>query len=279
MSWRAPMPERLKDQYFARFREYYENRLGVREWQDAAMKRLCLEVADAHIRRLRDIINGGTARILDLGSGPGDLGIALGLGGQVVVSVEPSTAWVRLSKAWSDFLGLSVEYLEAVGENIPCVDGSFDLVCASHVLEHVGNPAIVLTEIRRVLADGGFCYVNAPNYLWPFEPHYGLPWLPGLPKRAGAIYLHALGRNSAFVNHLNYTTSIGIKSVSSRLGFTVLRDYMAEYIMDPDNVKDEKWRSIAERLRPVRRWASTLANFAPDVALLLQKRTRPLHRD
>ncbi len=40
--------------------------------------------------------------------------------------------------------------------------GSFDLVYASHVLEHVKDDAAALREIRRVLAPGGFAVLPVP---------------------------------------------------------------------------------------------------------------------
>jgi SAM-dependent methyltransferase len=41
-------------------------------------------------------------------------------------------------------------------------DGSFDAVLCSHVLEHVGDDAAAMRELRRITAPGGWCLVMVP---------------------------------------------------------------------------------------------------------------------
>lgn len=46
--------------------------------------------------------------------------------------------------------------------DIPYNDGSFDLVIANHVLEHVADDLRALSEIRRVLSQGGLAILQTP---------------------------------------------------------------------------------------------------------------------
>jgi SAM-dependent methyltransferase len=46
--------------------------------------------------------------------------------------------------------------------NMPYPDGSFDVVICSHVLEHVADDLIALSEIRRVLASDGRAILMSP---------------------------------------------------------------------------------------------------------------------
>ncbi|HYI38550.1 MAG TPA: methyltransferase domain-containing protein [Thermoleophilaceae bacterium] len=49
--------------------------------------------------------------------------------------------------------------------DLPFEDGRFDLVLCSHVLEHVADDAAAMSEMGRVLADGGTVVVQTPvNY-------------------------------------------------------------------------------------------------------------------
>jgi SAM-dependent methyltransferase len=55
--------------------------------------------------------------------------------------------------------GPSVD-LVAPAEQLPCEDGSFDLVLCTQALEHVQRPAAALAEIHRVLAPGGAALIS-----------------------------------------------------------------------------------------------------------------------
>jgi ubiquinone/menaquinone biosynthesis C-methylase UbiE len=47
---------------------------------------------------------------------------------------------------------------------LPFEDGSFDVVWASEVIEHVADTARWLSEVRRVLAPGGRLLVSTPSH-------------------------------------------------------------------------------------------------------------------
>ncbi len=72
----------------------------------------------------------------------------------------------------------------ALGEAIPFLDNCFDLVICEAVLEHVPNPADIVSEIWRVLKPGGQVYVEIP-FLQGFhaDPHdYQRYTLPGIEQ-------------------------------------------------------------------------------------------------
>lgn len=50
--------------------------------------------------------------------------------------------------------------LEGTAEAIPVADGSFELVLCTQTLEHVGDPARAVRELRRVVAPGGRVLVS-----------------------------------------------------------------------------------------------------------------------
>ena len=69
---------------------------------------------------------------------------------------------------------MSGPFVRADAARLPFRSGSFDNVVAMEVLEHVEDPAAVMTEIRRVLKDGGTFVMSVPretpawNFFWFF---------------------------------------------------------------------------------------------------------------
>jgi SAM-dependent methyltransferase len=79
--------------------------------------------------------------------------------------------------------------------NLPFQDKSVDYVISNNVIEHITktNWHKYASEIIRVAKKGYF--VHAPNFWYPVEPHYFLPffhWIPHLftrPLLSAPIYL------------------------------------------------------------------------------------------
>ena len=66
------------------------------------------------------------------------------------------------------------EFHQVNDEKLPFDDDSFDIVISNHVIEHVGDQELHLTEIRRVLKPGGCAYFATPNKSSPImEGHVG----------------------------------------------------------------------------------------------------------
>ncbi len=66
---------------------------------------------------------------------------------------------------------------------LPLMNDSFDLVFASHVLEHVPNDRQAIKELHRVLRSGGIAILPVPIYDIPITVEYGAP----RPEEAGHV--------------------------------------------------------------------------------------------
>ncbi len=90
-----------------------------------------------------------------------------------------------------------------VGESLPFPDNSFDIVYSTNVLEHVTDPAKVISEAIRVTKSGGFIQIVFPSYGSFYDGHYACMYLPYQPKWLWKLWLkYVLRRDTAFVDTL-----------------------------------------------------------------------------
>src|SRR5882762_8893361 len=161
------------------------------------------------------------ASILDVGSGVGGFVVDCRQLGYRAFGVEPDRigAGARLTSIQIAVRRVSSNvFTSAVGEALPFPDKAFDLVTLNQVVEHVRDQLAVLREAVRVLRPGGVLYVNCPNYLRFYEPHYKIFWLPLMPKSVGRLYLRLRGRSCVMLDQITYTTNHRVRSLLQSLG-------------------------------------------------------------
>jgi len=86
-------------------------------------------------------------------------------------------------------------FVQLNGERLPFADKSFDVVVSNHVIEHLANADLHLSEIGRVLKNDGIAYLATPNRLWPWEAHNKICLLHYLPAATFNKLLKRLGRH------------------------------------------------------------------------------------
>jgi 2-polyprenyl-6-hydroxyphenyl methylase / 3-demethylubiquinone-9 3-methyltransferase len=93
--------------------------------------------------------------VLDIGCGGGLLAEEFARLGCVVTGVDPSEVSLAAARSHAAGQGLAIAYQLALGESLPFVDESFDVVYCCDVLEHVDELRRVIAETARVLRPGG----------------------------------------------------------------------------------------------------------------------------
>jgi SAM-dependent methyltransferase len=155
-------------------------------------------------RRFANLLPRENGKLLEIGSGFGSLiAYSLKWEGIEAYGIEPDQKRVEICRDLLEEFNLPTDRISrSVGEAIPLPSNSVDLICSFTVFEHVQNPQRVLEESVRVLKPGGHLYFSFPNYGSWWEGHYAILWIPYLPKWVAKLYVRLLGRNPAFLDHL-----------------------------------------------------------------------------
>lgn len=106
-------------------------------------------------------------RVLDIACGAGYGAECLGRTASSVTAIDLSTEAATGARA--AYPAENLAFLAADARRLPFADGSFDLIVAFEVIEHLDNPRDLLAEARRLLAPGGQLVVSTPNKLYYAE--------------------------------------------------------------------------------------------------------------
>lgn len=117
-------------------------------------------------------------RILDVGTGVGNF-IAMLLEnlpeGASIVGIDQSQRMIDIAKKqFQEYPQVSFQMMD--GESMDFPEESFDVVCLSNSLHHLGNPEQVFSEMKRVLKQDGYILVNEmmKNHLSPAQTSHVL---------------------------------------------------------------------------------------------------------
>lgn len=157
-------------------------------------------------------------RVLEVGAGMGLLSAYLASTGVDVVALEPGLGGFGVNAA----LARAADFRDLRRLEIPAgrLDGmEFDLVYSINVLEHIPDLPAALRGMARVLAADGLMVHTCPNYLVPFEPHFGIVLVPGMPRLTAALRPRL--RTSELWQSLNFVTLPRLRRMAAAEGLDV----------------------------------------------------------
>ena len=104
-------------------------------------------------------------------------------------------------------------------EALPFRDGSFDVVSANMVMEHVIGPEAALAEIHRVLSPGGIFIFHTPN-VWNYQFAIAR-WLPQGLKNKLVWLLERRREEDVFPTAYRINSPAAVSQAAARTGFQI----------------------------------------------------------
>jgi SAM-dependent methyltransferase len=157
-----------------------------------------------------------------------------------------------------------IDFLRGDAMSLSLPDNSVDAVICAQVYEHVPDDAQLFREIYRVLKPGGFIFFSGPNWLFPIEPHYFLPFLHWLSPKWAARYLRLMGIGGEYYERSR--TLWGLRRVTA--AFEV--DDLSRVVLEQHILAGVPWLARLVRRLPYGVWRALLP-WLPNFNWLLYK--------
>ena len=183
-------------------------------------------------------------RLLDIGCGDGAYTRRLAGGFQRVDAIDIQTDLLDAFRATviAEPPGVPVAIREMSAERLDYPDGTFDVVTAIEVLEHIEDLDRALREVARVLKPGGTFALTTPNRWFPLETHGFVVRGRRYPPSRGPFLPWIVPLHRRLADARSFT-SRGLRGQLTRAG---LQPTSVAYIMPPFD------RSrIGQRVSPV----------------------------
>jgi ubiquinone/menaquinone biosynthesis C-methylase UbiE len=201
---RTPLDAELEAELRDYYTRYYRDQLCIPSWQSYVEARLT--ESDEPKKRLETLERWfnrplrAEDRVLVVGTGTGaELEAFIDIGCHVE-GIEPDEQAVRIARKKCALRGVAPERVhQAVAEQLPFADDTFDVVSCFTVLEHVADVEKSLDEMIRVCKPGGHICIWTPDYRHFYEPHYKLLMPMFLPRPVVAGLLRLRGKSPDFL--------------------------------------------------------------------------------
>ncbi len=153
--------------------------------------------------------HGGTPTLLDIGCGSGMITKEVAALGYAVKGIDFSATAVEKARS----VGVDAEVVD-LDDGIPGPDGTYDVVLAGDIIEHVFDPISVIKEASRVVKPGGHLLVTIPN---------DVSVMVRLKTLFGISYQEVMYRRSGIYKHHTFFTLGLIKYMLRMSGFQVIK--------------------------------------------------------
>ena len=113
---------------------------------------------------IRQFVDLGGCKVLDVGCGGGILTEAMASHGAQVTGIDMAEAPLAVARLHQLESGAEVEYLQTTAEALADErTGQFDVVTCLEMLEHVPSPSAVVASLRRLVRPGGHVFFSTIN--------------------------------------------------------------------------------------------------------------------
>ncbi len=208
-----------------------------------------LSAGEKIMERSLSLVEGDGLSVLDVGCSWGPLVFGAAYSDRVArasgleieqLAVDLGNAVVK-SQFCSTENAKKIQIVKGAAESLSYEDDVFDLITCHTVIEHVEDVEQCLKEMARVLKPGGVLHLEAPNYIWPYEPHLQIWMFPLGPRWISKLIVKLCGKDPGAIDQLQFVHPFMIEKILKKLDV----DFENIYLEKLKNILvDEKYDQI-----------------------------------
>ncbi len=163
--------------------------------------------------------------VLDVGCGFGALSLVFAAHGARVLALDPNLERMQVGRSVAERHGLPVRFRAASMEEMPLVDGAFDVAVMNNSLCYVVGRRDRRRALRgtlEALRPGGALLIRNPNRVHPVDQFTGVPLLGLLPPSAAQALAAILRKHRS---HVRLVSNRAARRELRRAGFSDVRHY------------------------------------------------------
>lgn len=173
------------------------------------------------------LLHGEGGLGLEVGFGTGSLTVGARRRGLNVIGVDYTAEYIRVARELAILAGMDNKDLYQVFrqgnvEDLCFPSNHFSLVICSGVLQYVGDVLAAMREILRTLQPGGILLVDVPDYRFPYEATYNIPWVPFMKMKVAEAWLEGFEKPTRGLKYIKYISLPHCLGMMTSMGFDIL---------------------------------------------------------
>jgi len=160
-------------------------------------------------------------RILEIGAGICLFSIFLKSEKYNVVALEPAlggfSEFEKIKNAvLAHYAHIKLDVLRISAQDLDSKKyGEFDLIFSNNVIEHIPDLSLTFSAMSSVLSQHGLMVHACPNYVIPYEPHFGIPVLKVWPSLSRLLFSGRIEPRGDLWDSLNFISYFNVKVLAA----------------------------------------------------------------
>ncbi len=220
---------KISKQAWEKIFDYYEKAYGGVVPRSVPIKDFARQRVDSafnQLQRLEKLNIRKSAVCLDAGCGIGAFLTLANLSGYNFYGYDVNKDALEIAKLIMKSNGISDKKIDSKPTKFK---KNFDWIISFEVVEHLDNTQNYIHSLKKLLNQNGRMFIETPNYLIPYEPHFYL-FLPPGPRWFKWLLFQLQGRtNRQFFYELNFENNYHLEKMLKHLNVSF------------DNLGKEEW--------------------------------------